>query len=124
MPTQGRVLALVLRLPSTRSWPRNHPFGGCARVLHRAPLWQVKPFLGEWKEGAVQENGHRYEVDIFWSDEDGCFIACVPDLDNCAAWGMTYEEALAQVHEAIRADLASRQRVGDPIPTATPRVLA
>ena len=76
------------------------------------------------KECEVQEQGYRYEIDIFWSDEDGCFIACVPDLSNCAAWGMTYEEALAQAHAAIRADLASRQRVGDPIPTATPRVLA
>jgi hypothetical protein len=47
------------------------------------------------KEGAVQEQGYRYEIDIFWSDEDGCFVACVPDLDNCAAWGMTYEEALS-----------------------------
>ena len=76
------------------------------------------------KECEVQEHGYRYEIDIFWSDEDGCFIACVPDLHDCAAWGMTYEEALAQAHAAIRADLASRQRVGDPIPTATPRVLA
>jgi predicted RNase H-like HicB family nuclease len=76
------------------------------------------------KECEVQEQGYRYEIDIFWSNEDGCFTACVPDLHDCAAWGMTYEEALAQAHAAIRADLASRQRVGDPIPTATPRVLA
>jgi predicted RNase H-like HicB family nuclease len=76
------------------------------------------------KEGTVQEQGNRYEIDIFWSDQDGCFIACVPDLDNCAAWGMTYEEALAQAHAAIRADLASRRRIGDGVPEATPRVLA
>jgi predicted RNase H-like HicB family nuclease len=82
------------------------------------------PQEGREKESVVQEQGYRYGIDIFWSDEDGCFIACVPDLDNCAAWGTTYEEALAQAHEAIRADLASRRRVGDPIPTATPRVLA
>jgi predicted RNase H-like HicB family nuclease len=72
----------------------------------------------------VQEQGYRYEVDIFWSGEDGCFIACVPDLDNCAAWGMTYEQALVQAHTAIRADLASRRTLGDPIPDPTPRVLA
>ena len=72
----------------------------------------------------MQERVQRYEIDIFWSDEDGCFIACVPDLGNCAAWGTTYEEALAQAHMAIRADLASRRRAGGPIPTATPRVLA
>ena len=74
--------------------------------------------------GAVKEQGYRYGIDIFWSDEDGCFVACVPELDNCAAWGMTYEEALAQAHAAIRADLASRRRYGAPIPEPTPRVLA
>ncbi|MDP8940439.1 MAG: type II toxin-antitoxin system HicB family antitoxin [Actinomycetota bacterium] len=66
---------------------------------------------------------HNYEIDIFWSEEDGCFIACVPDLENCAAWGDTYEEALAQAHVAIRADLVSRKNFGDPIPEPTPRVL-
>ena len=76
------------------------------------------------KEGVVREQSNRYEIDIFWSDEDGCFIACVPDLDNCAALGMTYEEALSQAHAAIRADLASRRRVEEPVPEATPRVLA
>ena len=79
------------------------------------------------READVQQElvpEYRYEIDIFWSEEDECFIACVPDLDNCAAWGMTYEEALAQAHTAIRADLASRRKAGDPIPTATPRVLA
>ena len=72
----------------------------------------------------VQEQGYRYEIDMFWSDANGCFIACVPDLDNCAAWGTTYEQALAQAHTAIRADLASRRTLGDPIPDPTPRVLA
>lgn len=72
----------------------------------------------------MREPEYKYEIDIFWSDEDGCFIACVPDLENCAAWGMTYEEALAQAHPAIRADLKSREVFGDPIPEPTPRVLA
>lgn len=65
----------------------------------------------------------KYEIDIFWSDEDGCFIACVPDLENCAAWGMSYEEALAQAHVAIRADLRSRENFGEQIPEPTHRVL-
>jgi predicted RNase H-like HicB family nuclease len=82
------------------------------------------PREGREKEGAWCESGQQYEIDIFWSDEDGCFVACVPDLDNCAAWGSTYEEALSQAHVAIRADLASRRRVGDLIPDPSPRVLA
>ena len=70
------------------------------------------------------EYKYQYQIEIFWSEEDGCFIACVPDLENCAAWGMTYEEALDQAHLAIQADLISRQVSGDPIPEPTPRVLA
>jgi len=71
----------------------------------------------------VREPVPKYEIDVFWSDEDGCFIACVPDLENCAAWGMSYEEALAQAHVAIRADLRSRENFGEQIPEPTHRVL-
>jgi predicted RNase H-like HicB family nuclease len=52
----------------------------------------------------VPEQVHKYEIDLFWSDEDGYFIACGPDLENCVAWGDNYEEALA------RADLVSLGR--------------
>lgn len=72
----------------------------------------------------AREPEHKYEIDIFWSDEDECFIACVPDLENCAAWGMTHEEALARSHTAIRADLKSRLTAGEPIPEPTPQLLA
>ena len=72
---------------------------------------------------AVREPEYKYEIDIFWSGEDGCFVACAPDLDNCAAWGRTYEEALAQAHVAIRADLRARRVLGVSIPEPTPRFL-
>jgi predicted RNase H-like HicB family nuclease len=72
----------------------------------------------------MREPEYKYTIEIFWSDEDSCFIACVPDLENCAAWGMTYEEALAQAHLAIQADLVSRRVFGELIPDPTPRVLA
>lgn len=71
----------------------------------------------------MPEQTHKYEIDVFWSDEDGCFIARMPDLENCAAWGDTHEEAVAQAHVAIQADLTSRRRAGDPIPDPMPRVL-
>jgi predicted RNase H-like HicB family nuclease len=72
----------------------------------------------------VGEYQYKYEVQIFWSEKDSCFVACVPDLENCAAWGMSYEEALAQAHLAIEADLISRRVLGEPIPLPTQRVLA
>jgi predicted RNase H-like HicB family nuclease len=71
----------------------------------------------------MQELEYRYAIEIFWSEEDDGFIACVPDLENCAAWGVTYEQALAQAHRAIRADLISRRVFGAPIPKLTPRSL-
>ena len=76
----------------------------------------------------MREPDYRYAIEIFWSEEDGCFVACVPDLKNCAAWGMSYEEALAQAlaqaHAAIRADLESRRVFGEPIPEPTSRSLS
>ena len=37
---------------------------------------------------------NKYEINIFWSDEDGLYIAAVPDLPGCSAHGPTYEKAL------------------------------
>jgi predicted RNase H-like HicB family nuclease len=69
----------------------------------------------------VREPEYKYAIEIFWSNEDDCFVACVPDLENCAAWGMNYEEALAQAHVAIQADPVSRGVFGEPIPEPSPR---
>ena len=45
---------------------------------------------------------NKYEVIIYWSDEDGAFVAEVPELPGCAAHGPTHEAALASAQEAIR----------------------
>ena len=71
----------------------------------------------------MREPEYKYAIEIFWSEEDDCFVACVPDLENCAAWGMSYKEALAQAHKAIQADLAARRVFGDPCPDPSPRFL-
>jgi predicted RNase H-like HicB family nuclease len=42
----------------------------------------------------------HYQINIFWSAEDDCFIATVPDLRGCSAWGDTPEKALAEVQIA------------------------
>ena len=39
----------------------------------------------------------RYEITIYWSEEDQAFIAEVPDLPGCAADGETYQEALQNI---------------------------
>ena len=71
----------------------------------------------------MREPEYKYAIEIFWSEEDDSFVACMPDLENCAAWGMSYEEALAQAHLAIQADLVSRRVFGEPIPEPSPRFL-
>jgi len=58
----------------------------------------------------------KYEVIIYWSDEDGAFIAEVPELPGCAAHGMTQEEALRNAQDAIRLWIDTAKEFGDPIP--------
>jgi len=66
---------------------------------------------------------HRYEVIIYWSDEDQVFIAEIPELAGCAAHGDTPEAALAQAQEAITLWLDTAREFGDPIPSPKGRRL-
>ena len=58
----------------------------------------------------------KYEVIIYWSAEDGAFIAEVPELPGCAAHGMTQEEALRNAQDAMRLWIDTAKEFGDPIP--------
>ena len=58
----------------------------------------------------------RYEVIIFWSEEDGVFVADVPELPGCMAHGATQEESLRNAQEAASLWLATAREYGDPIP--------
>jgi predicted RNase H-like HicB family nuclease len=57
-----------------------------------------------------------YHINIFFSDEDGGYIADIPDLEACSAFGKTPEEALAEVERAKEAWLAAARKAGKPIP--------
>lgn len=59
---------------------------------------------------------HKYEVIIYWSQEDGAFIAEVPELPGCAAHGETPEGALASCQEGIALWLDTAKQAGRPIP--------
>ena len=58
----------------------------------------------------------RYEVIIYWSNEDSVFIAEVPELAGCMAHGDTSEAALKNVHKAIHLWIDTAKEFGDPIP--------
>jgi predicted RNase H-like HicB family nuclease len=57
-----------------------------------------------------------YHINIFYSDADGGYIADIPDLDSCSAYGETPEKALAEVEQAKQAWLAAARQAGKPIP--------
>jgi len=57
-----------------------------------------------------------YHINIFYSEEDGGYIADIPDLESCSAFGQTPEQALAEVEQAKAAWLAAAQEAGKPIP--------
>ena len=65
----------------------------------------------------------RYEVIIYWSDEDEAFIAEVPELPSCAADGATYQETLANVEVVMREWIETAQELGRPIPEPKGRLL-
>ena len=58
----------------------------------------------------------KYEVIIYWSEEDGAFIAEAPELPGCAAHGATQEEALGSAQDAIRLWIDTAKEFGDPVP--------
>ena len=58
----------------------------------------------------------KYHIDVFWSDEDGVWIANMPDLRFCSAHGSTPNEALASVQEAMEGWLEVARDNGKPIP--------
>jgi predicted RNase H-like HicB family nuclease len=57
-----------------------------------------------------------YHINIFYSDEDGGYIADIPDLDSCSAFGNTPDAALAEVEIAKSAWLEAARSAGKPIP--------
>jgi predicted RNase H-like HicB family nuclease len=59
-----------------------------------------------------------YHINIFYSEEDEGYIADIPDLDACSAFGNTPQEALAELHTArkawLKAAKAARKRIPPP----------
>jgi len=62
-----------------------------------------------------------YHINIFWSEEDDCYVADIPDLEFCSAFGSTPEEALAELRIARELWLEVAGEDGKPIPPPTYR---
>lgn len=65
----------------------------------------------------------KYEVIIYWSEEDQAFVAEVPELPGCAADGKTYSEALSNVEVVIQEWIETATELGRPIPQPKGRLV-
>lgn len=59
---------------------------------------------------------NKYEIIIYWSNDDKAFIAEVPELPGCMAHGDTQENALKSINQAIELWIDTAKEFGDPIP--------
>ena len=66
---------------------------------------------------------NKYEVIIYWSDDDQAFVAEVPELPGCCAHGATQEGALSSAQEAMKLWLDTARELGRAIPVPKGRRL-
>lgn len=65
----------------------------------------------------------KYELIIYWSEEDRAYIAEVPELPGCMADGSTYQEALANAETIIQEWIETATELGRPIPVPKGRLI-
>lgn len=65
----------------------------------------------------------KYEIILYWSDDDQAFIAEVPELAGCAADGCTRQEALSNAETVIAEWIDTARELGRPIPKPRGRLL-
>jgi len=65
----------------------------------------------------------KYEVIIYWSNDDRSFIAEAPELPGCAADGATYQEALTNLEIVIQEWIETAKELGRPIPKPKGRLV-
>ena len=58
----------------------------------------------------------KYEIIIYWSQEDDAFVAEVPELPGCMADGKTYQEAVANAERVIQEWIDTASELGRTIP--------
>ena len=65
----------------------------------------------------------KYEMIIYWSQEDKAYIVEVPELPGCMADGTTYQEAVANAELVIQEWIETAQELGRPIPQPKGRLV-
>jgi predicted RNase H-like HicB family nuclease len=65
----------------------------------------------------------KYEMIIYWREEDQAFIVEVPELPGCAADGATYQEALSNAEVIVQEWIETAKELGRPIPEPQGRLI-
>jgi predicted RNase H-like HicB family nuclease len=66
---------------------------------------------------------YKYEIIIYWSDTDNCFIAEAPELPGCMADGKTYAESLKNIQVVIDEWIETAKTLNRPIPQPKGRLI-
>ena len=66
--------------------------------------------------GKLEKMMSKYEIIIYWSEEDQAYIAEVPELPGCAADGITYKDAISNVEVVIREWIETSEELEREIP--------
>lgn len=66
---------------------------------------------------------YKYEIIIYWSEEDSAFVAEVPELPGCMADGASYSEAIANVDVIIDEWIETAKDLGREIPEPKGRLM-
>ena len=59
---------------------------------------------------------HKFEIILYWSNEDHAFVAEAPELPGCMAHGDSQETALKRINKAMQLWIDTASEFGDPIP--------
>jgi len=65
----------------------------------------------------------KYELIIYWSDEDESFVVEVPELPGCMADGETYEQAVSNAQHVIAEWIEAAQELGRSVPEPRGRLM-
>jgi predicted RNase H-like HicB family nuclease len=65
----------------------------------------------------------KYEIIIYWSEDDGSYVAEIPELAGCMADGKTYQETITNAERIIQEWVETAKELGRPIPEARGRLL-
>ena len=65
----------------------------------------------------------KYEMIIYWSNEDACFVVEVPELPGCMSDGKTYQEAVSNAEVIIQEWIDTARDIGRPIPEPRGRLI-